>query len=111
MIHDNLPQLLADVVIIQGDTYEQNVFVEGVPAEVIEEVYFSCNKLNISKSLAFDSDIQGYVLLLSSQETKDLKVVTTDYDITVKLIGNNIKTGIYRGKLIVLEKNNTVEDL
>lgn len=111
MIHDNIPHLLADVVVIQGDTLEQNVFIEGAPVEAIEDVYFSCKKLNISKRLEFDSDIQGYVLLLSSQETKDLKPVTTDYDITVKLISDNIKTGLYRGKIIILEKTNFVEGL
>lgn len=109
MLYDNIPQILADVIIVQGDTYEQNVYIDGVAPTSINGVFFSCKKLELSKQLTYVDDIKGYVLLLSSQETKDLKPITTDYDITIKLIDDSIKTGLYRGKLIVLEKTNTVE--
>lgn len=99
-----------DIVIIQGDTYQANVTVEGVEdLSVIENVYFSCSKLNLTKELSFDQDTTTYVLLLSSEETSALKAMTTDFDITVKFFDSKVKTGLYRGKIIVCDKNNPVE--
>lgn len=99
----------SDIVIIQGDTYQKNVLVEGVLLDTIEGVYFSCGKLNISKELTFDENLNAWVLLFTHEETQSFKPIVTDYDITVKLFGNNIKTGLHRGRLQVSEKNNPVE--
>ncbi len=98
----------SDIVIIQGDTYQKNVIVDGVFLSAIEGVYFSCGKLNLSKKLEFDGSINKFVLILSSEETASLKPVVTDYDITVKFEGNKVQTGVFRGKLIVSEKNNPI---
>jgi len=98
----------SDIVVIQGDTYQKNVSIEGVFLESIESVYFSCGKLNLEKELYYDESINKFVLLLTSEETKNLKPIVTDFDITVKIIGKVI-TGLYRGKFIVAEKNNRVE--
>lgn len=99
-----------DIVIIQGDTYQANVTVEGVEdLAVIENVYFSCSKLEMTKELTFDPETETYVLLLSSEETSALYPQTTNFDITVKFFDSKIKTGLYRGKLIVCDKNNPVE--
>ncbi len=98
----------SDIVIIQGDTYQKNVSIDGVFLSSIEGVYFSCGKLNLSKKLEWDESINKFVLLLTSEETQSLKPIVTDFDITVKIIGK-VTTGLYRGKLIVAEKNNPVE--
>ena len=100
----------SDIVIIQGDTYQKNVLIEGVLLDAIEAVYFSCGKLNLSKQLPFDSSLQRFTLILSHEETQALKPIVTDYDITVKLFGDTIRTGLHRGKLIVLDKNNPVTE-
>ncbi len=99
----------SDIVIIQGDTYQANVTVEGVQKEAIEAVYFSCSKFDLSRELTYDDDTDTYVLLLSSEETKALVASTTNFDITVKLFDQKLKTGLYCGKLIVLKKTNPVE--
>ena len=101
----------SDIVIIQGDTYEKHVSIDGVFLSAIESVYFSCGKLNITKQLNYDGSINRFVLTLSSDETKTFKPVVTDYDITVKLNGDKVTTGLYRGKLIVAEKNNPIAEV
>lgn len=98
-----------DIIIIQGDTYQKNVSIEGVYLDSIEGVYFSCGKLKLSKKLPYDSTIGRFTLILTSEETTALKPIVTDYDITVKFFDSKIRTGLYRGKLIVSEKNNPVE--
>ncbi len=98
----------SDMVIIQGDSYQKNVYIDGVFLSAIEGVYFSCGKLNLSKKLDFDDANNNWFLLLTPEETEILKPVVTDYDITVKFNGNKVQTGLYRGKLIVSEKNNPV---
>lgn len=99
----------SDMVIIQGDTYQKNVTIDGVFLSTIEGVYFSCGKLGISKKLSFDESTNRFVLLLKSNETSEFKPIVTDYDITVKFFDDSIRTGLYRGRLIVAEKNNAVE--
>lgn len=98
-----------DIYIIQGDTSQINVTIEGVPHEAIEHVYFSCGRLELTKELSFDNDINKYVLLFSSTETSTMPKLTTNFDITVKLFDSKIKTGLYQGKIIIAEKNNPVE--
>ena len=100
----------SDIVIIQGDTCQKNVFIEGLEdLSSIDSVYFSCSKLQLERELTYDQDIKAYVLLITADETSKLKPMTTDFDITVKIGSSIIKTGLYRGKLYVLDKNNPVE--
>lgn len=98
----------SDIMIIQGDTSQINITVEGVPHEAIEKVYFSCSKLDIVKELTYDTDINKYVLLFSSEETSSMNKIITNFDITVKLFDQKIKTGLYQGKITVSEKNNPI---
>lgn len=99
-----------DIVIIQGDTYQKNVIIEGVYTDIIEGVYFSCGKLNLTQKLSFNSQFNHFELILSSEQTATLKPVVTDFDITVKLQNDKVTTGLYRGKLIVLDKNNPIQE-
>ena len=100
-----------DIIIIQGDTYQKNVSITaaGIFLSAIESVYFSCGKLNLTKQLEYDQSVKCWVLLLTSQETESLKLIETDYDITIKFFDDKIRTALYRGKLKVLDKNNPVE--
>lgn len=100
----------SDIVIIQGDTCQKNVFIEGLEdLSSINSVYFSCSKLEMERELTYDQDIEAYVLLITSDETSAFKPMVTDFDITVKIGTSVIKTGLYRGKLVILDKNNPVE--
>lgn len=100
-----------EIVIIQGDTCQKNVSISGVMLSNIDSVYFSCAKLNITKQLEYDETISKFVFYLTPEETSSLKPIVTDFDITVKFNTSTIKTGVYRGKIMVLEKNNSVEVL
>ena len=97
-----------EIQIIQGDSYQKNVLISKVDLALIEGVYFSCSKLNIEKKLDYDRDIERYVFALTSNETKDLPPIYTDYDITVKFNDDKIKTVSYRGSFSVLLKTNKV---
>lgn len=101
----------SDILIIQGDTCQINVEVEGVEKEFIEEVYLSCEKLNLVRALTYDQTIEKYVLVLSSEETKNFTPIITNFDITVKIVGNKIATGLYKGKIIIAEKNNSISEV
>ena len=99
----------SDIVIVQGDTLQKNVSITGIESmSVIEGVYFSCNRLNLSKKLDFDASTNKFLLVISSAETEDFKAIVTDYDVTVKFFDEKIKTALYRGTLTVLEKTNPV---
>lgn len=99
----------SDIVIIQGDTSQTNVTIEGVDHEAIQEVYFSCGKLGLSKQLSYDSESGIYILLFTSEETSSFKPIVTNFDITLKLFNDEIITGLYQGRIIVSDKNNPVE--
>ena len=105
----NQDRCQSDMVIIQGDTYQKNVSIDGVFLSAIEGVYFSCGKLNLSKKLELDDSTNCFALKFTSEETKQLRPIVTDYDITVVFQNDKVQTGLYRGKLIVAEKNNPVE--
>ena len=98
-----------DFRIIQGDTCEGSISVLGEGNDAVEELFFSCNKLNLIQKLSFDDENGTYKLYLSQDQTKNFKPIITNFDITAKIKGNIIKTIVYRGKLTVLEKNNTIE--
>ena len=97
-----------DIQIIQGDTYQKNVLIENVDLSLIEGVYFSCSKLDITQKLEYDNNIERYVFILTADETKDLTPIYTDYDITIKFTDDKIKTVSYRGGFCVLPKTNEI---
>lgn len=98
-----------DIVIIQGDTSQTNVTIEGVTSDTIKDVYFSCGKLYLSRKLTYDSELDKYVLLFTSAETAEFKPITANFDITIHMFDGTVITGLYRGKIIVTDKNNPVE--
>lgn len=99
----------SELIIVQGDTCNTSLAITGDGADTIEEAFFSCSKLNLTQKLPYDEESGTYILYLSQDQTKSFKPIITNFDITTKLKDNMIKTIIYRGKLIVLEKNNPLE--
>lgn len=96
------------ITIIQGDTLQRYVIVEGAPNEIIENLYFTSEKLGISKELEYDEQSFKYELLIPASETVKFKPMITDFDITVKFFDEKVKTCLYKGKIKVLEKNNKI---
>ena len=99
----------ATIEIIQGDSIQRNIYIDGITPEMIKNVYFSCNKLNITKELEYDTANNCYLLYLSSTETSILRPINTNYDITILYGSNIVTTGVYKGRLIVHEKNNKID--
>lgn len=97
--------------IIKGDTIEKNIIISGINNEDIEKVYLSSKEINIDKELTYDSNTEKWVFRLESNETKDLKEINTDFDITMKLVSSDVLTLVYRGVIQVYPKINKVGDL
>lgn len=94
--------------IIQGDTFYREIEIEGVSNDLIESIYFSCNELNICKSLTYDSNVEAWVLQINSNETDEFAKFNGTYDLTIKFSDQKITTVVYNGLLIVKEKQNKV---
>ena len=95
------------ISVIQGDSIDELVIVES-GADLIEELWFSCKHLGISKPLPKENETT-YILSFSPQMTKDWPVSNTTYDITVILKGDQRRTPVYNDRLRVLKKENTID--
>lgn len=100
-----------NITLIQGDSYQKKVKIEGVEPEVVEGVYFSSNKLEFSKKLIYNQIEEKYIFEFTPEETQALPLGRGDYDITIKFIDDKIKTICYRESIEVLPKINKVGDL
>lgn len=111
--------------IIQGDTFQRTLCIRNIGGdklECIKNIYFSCDRLNISMPLPIKLDpntgkeMKGYyTLLLTSEDTKNFTPCSTTYDITIDfgVAGSDVvvKTLRYQYPLEVLLKNNIVTQL
>lgn len=99
----------SNIEIIQGDSYQLNITLEGVELETISNIYFSSNSLDITKELVKEQDV--FQLILASNETLNFKIGIFDYDLTIKFVDAKIKTIIYRSLISILPKINEVDTL
>lgn len=98
-----------EIVVIQGDTYQKNVIVEGVDPINIEAIYISCKDLGINQELTLDENSGKYVFIMSADETMKLQSMITTFDITVYFIEGKVKTVSYMARVNVLPKVNKVK--
>lgn len=96
------------IIVIQGDTYQKSVIIENVDSELIDDIYISCKDLGINKQLEYDNENDKFVFTLTSQETINLKSMTTTFDITVYFKDSKVKTVSYKSNIQVLPKTNAV---
>lgn len=94
--------------IIQGDSYQRNIKIMGIDSSLIEEIYLSSSKLELKKKLTYNKCLQKWVFKLTPEETKNLKSISTDFDITIRCVSDDIFTVIYKGTIKVLPKSNEV---
>ena len=92
--------------LIQGDSFEREIYIEGAELNIIEGIYFSCEKLKICKKLYLNGEY--FVLNFTPEETINFPKSEVDYDLTVKFIDNKIETVSYRSQLTILPKINKV---
>lgn len=97
---------MQEIQIIQGDSCRKKITVENVETLCISQILFTCKDLNISKELSYDETIDKFVLYFSSKETAELPSGVTDCDLTVRFIDTQIKTAMYKGLFVILEKTN-----
>lgn len=96
------------ITIIQGDSYTNEVSIDGIEREFIEGVYFSCSYLSLSIKLDYDDKNDLFLLSLTPEDTKKLKVCRCNYDITIKFTENTIKTLYHNAPLQIKKKTNEV---
>ena len=94
------------ITIIQGDSYERYITIEGIDLDLIEGVYFSSAKLNCSKKLFLKNT--DYVLSFTPEETMSFPVFNTNYDLTIKFVGNKVNTVQHHSIITILPKTNKV---
>lgn len=94
------------IKVIQGDTLNLTISVEG-DNKLIEELYFSCKKLDIVNKLTKVNDTQ-YIITFSSEITQKWMEGNAFYDITAKLKDNQISTVVYYDEMRILKKENTI---
>lgn len=95
------------IKLIQGDTLNLIITVEK-GADLIEELYFSCERLKLSKVLTKIDDT-NYMVNFDTEFTCNCPICTTTFDITAKLKDNQIVTVIYNDPIRVLKKENVID--
>lgn len=93
--------------IIQGDSFDRQVYVEGVETDKIEGIYFTCEKLGICKKLVLTKD-NYFVLSISAEESSKFPKIDASYDLTIKFIDDKIQTATYCSQISILPKINKV---
>ena len=95
------------ILIIQGDTYETLITFQNLPADdLIENVYFTCNRLDLKKECegAPGNSKQWFLSL----DTSELASGCYNYDLTVKFRSDKVLTVIHNGDLKILSKENVI---
>ena len=93
--------------IIQGDSFDRQVYVEGVETDKIEGIYFTCEKLGICKKLVLTKD-SYFALSISAEESSKFPKIDASYDLTIKFIDDKIQTATYCSQISILPKINKV---
>lgn len=94
-----------EIEIIQGDSFEATLTINGLADfSVVSKVCFASNYFNVSKTLTQEGE--SFVLKLTPNETMQMKVGISDFDITLTFNDDNVATVIYRDKIRVLPKVN-----
>lgn len=95
--------------IIKGDSFEKS-FTVDFAKENIDKVYFTSRQLSIQKELDFNTETNTWDVNLQSNETTNLREITTTYDITVNFTGENgkVSTVVYEAEIQILPKHNYI---
>lgn len=99
-----------DIRIIQGDTYQKELYFTNVDTSLINSVDFSCKALNLFKKLDKIETGNYYLLSFTTEDTKALPPFQGNYDITVTFIDSKVKTVLYDSFIEILSKNNPVKE-
>lgn len=95
--------------IIQGDSFDRIITIEGIEKDKIEGIYFSCEELGICKKLLYNEIDNYFLLSLTSNETKEFPKIDTVYDLTIKFNEEKVQTITYCSQITILPKYNKVK--
>lgn len=93
------------LTIIQGDTFEADIEIEGVIPETVDKVIFSCSKLKFAKNALHQES--SYFIDINASKTAEFSAGLYSYDITVYFKGGEAVTAKRNGILEVLRKVNS----
>ena len=99
-----------EIMIVVGDSYDLKIYFNNIDFSLIEDLFFTCSKLNISKKFYAQSidDDNFYILSFNPMETEEFTPCVTDYDLTIKLTSGYTETISYRSKLKISPKTNPI---
>jgi len=102
-----------DISIIQGDDFEVVYQFTDCDGNILDEsniskVYMSCDKLDYQATLTWNTNYQGWTLIIPNEATTNFTQCVTTYDLTVYFLNSKIQTEIYEAKMTVLLKRNKV---
>lgn len=96
--------------IIQGKTYCLRLQFSDEDVAKIDKLWFTCSTLGIAQEMTLTNN-NIYVFTLTWQQTQALKPLTTTYNITVQLIGEDNPRDLANGLMLKVVKNeNPVPD-
>lgn len=95
------------ITLVKGDTLSLNITINDIDIELIDKVYFTCEKQGINKQLNYIDN--QFNLSISPETTILFYDMICDYDITIIFKNGETMTTIYRSSFIVLPKTNSLD--
>lgn len=95
------------ITLVKGDTLSLNITINDVDIELIDKVYFTCEKQGINKQLNYIEN--QFNLTIGPETTILFNDMICDYDITIVFSNGETMTTIYRSSFIVLPKTNSLD--
>ncbi len=99
-----------DIMVVQGDVLEVYFELEGIAPEIVQNVYFTSKRAELSVACPYSKLHNGYCLRLGSECTGHMRPIVCNYDVTVELIDGNKLTVLYECCFAVLKKKNFIEE-
>lgn len=94
------------VVIIQGDSVEAALRLEGYDVENVEELILECDALKMKYNLKESTDSEIWLLNIPAADTENLKVGCFKYNIVAIFNSGRVKTVLYNADLEIQFKEN-----
>lgn len=104
----NTPFEEQGIIFTQGDCLEVYFEVIDVEPECIQNLYFSCNGMDLVIDLPYAQSDKAYCLRVETSETLLWKPAITTYDITMQTTDDNSITLIHAAPFVILKKRNPI---
>lgn len=92
--------------ILQGDSIEMLLEVEGESLEDITQIEFQCHLLELSYLLRKTTDAARWILSIPAADTQNLRLGQFKYNLVATFNSGRVKTVLYQSPLEVIFKDN-----